>query len=115
MPQVSKRYGVDLSRRQREMIAARVYRRQGAFARLIGMNEVWLGGVLGGQIRPSRESLEKICDALDLEVSVMQVIEIKPKGAPKGWKREGAKVVRRGMEVGGGDESEGEAAPDWVI
>ena len=114
MPTVAKRYGVNLSRRQRETIAARIYRRQGEFAKQIGVNNVWLGRVLGGQLRPSRESLEKICDALDLEVSVVQVIEIKPKGAPRGWGREGTKTVRRGMEVGGKEEG-AEAAPDWCI
>lgn len=121
MPQVSKRYGVDLTKRQREMISARVYRRIGAFAKQIGVNDVWLGRVLAGKLRPSRESLEKICDALDLEVSVLQILEIKPNGAPKKWgmERKGARVERRGMVMGGSGEEEdgqeGGAAPDWVI
>ncbi len=75
--------GVEINRRQLARIRARVPN-QRRFAQTLGINRATLCRIINGAERPSRGVLERICKALDLELEVRTLVEIRPKGALRG-------------------------------
>jgi transcriptional regulator with XRE-family HTH domain len=77
-----KESGVRLARPVLAKLNARVPNKV-QMSKQLGVGRVTLTRVLTGAQMPSRSLLKKICDAVDLEVSVVVVVDVWPKGERK--------------------------------